>query len=66
MATPSWKVTGQYHETCSCDFVCPCILGQMAVCPTKGCVHLRDGVQKSIAASSAMCRSMASGSSCSD
>lgn len=36
MATPSWKVSGQYQETCSCDFVCPCILGQMAVPPTKG------------------------------
>lgn len=36
MATPSWKVSGQYYETCSCDFVCPCILGQMAVSPSKG------------------------------
>src|SRR5881296_1330738 len=36
MATPSWQVNGQYHETCSCDFVCPCVLGQMAVRPTKG------------------------------
>jgi len=36
MATPSWQVRGQYYETCSCDFVCPCILGQMAVAPSKG------------------------------
>ena len=36
MATPSWQVSGQYYETCSCDFVCPCILGQMAVKPSKG------------------------------
>jgi hypothetical protein len=36
MATPAWQVSGQYYETCSCDFVCPCILGQMAVEPTKG------------------------------
>ncbi len=36
MATPSWQVNGQYYETCSCDFVCPCILGQMAVRPSKG------------------------------
>src|SRR6187399_2350284 len=36
MATPDWKVDGQYYETCSCDFVCPCIPGQMAVAPTKG------------------------------
>ena len=36
MATPTWQVGGQYYETCSCDFVCPCILGQMAVRPTTG------------------------------
>ena len=36
MATPAWKVSGQYYETCSCDFVCPCVPGQMAVKPTKG------------------------------
>jgi len=36
MATPSWQVSGQYYETCSCDFVCPCILGQMTVRPSKG------------------------------
>jgi hypothetical protein len=36
MATPEWKVSGQYYETCSCDFVCPCVPGQMAVSPSKG------------------------------
>ena len=36
MATPRWQVSGQYYETCSCDFVCPCVPGQMAVSPTKG------------------------------
>src|SRR4029450_5763141 len=36
MTTPTWQVNGQYFETCSCDFVCPCILGQMAVEPTHG------------------------------
>ena len=36
MATPSWNVNGQYYETCSCDFVCPCLPGQMAVEPSKG------------------------------
>jgi len=36
MASPSWHVSGQYFETCSCDFVCPCILGRMAVRPTRG------------------------------
>ena len=36
MATPTWQLSGQYYETCSCDYVCPCILGQMAVKPSKG------------------------------
>lgn len=36
MATQAWKVSGQYYETCNCDFVCPCIPGQLAVSPTKG------------------------------
>ena len=36
MATPTWQVSGQYYETCSCDFVCPCLPGGMAVRPTKG------------------------------
>ena len=36
MAAPTWQVSGQYYETCSCDFVCPCLPGQMAVAPSKG------------------------------
>ena len=36
MATPAWQVSGQYYETCSCDFVCPCVPGGLAVEPTKG------------------------------
>src|SRR5215210_1047697 len=36
MATASWTASGRYYETCSCDFVCPCILQQMSVEPTAG------------------------------
>jgi len=36
MTTPPWKIAGQYYETCSCDFVCPCIPGQLAARPSKG------------------------------
>ena len=36
MSTPSWKVSGQYYETCNCDFVCPCLPAGLAVRPTKG------------------------------
>lgn len=32
----TWQLAGQYFETCSCDFVCPCVPGQMAVNPSKG------------------------------
>ena len=36
MASPGWQVSGQYYETCSCDFICPCLPGGLAVKPTKG------------------------------
>ncbi len=36
MPGPSWKVNGQYYETCNCDFICPCILQQLQPEPTKG------------------------------
>ena len=36
MAAPAWNISGQYCETCNCDYVCPCILGQMATRPSKG------------------------------
>jgi hypothetical protein len=36
MAIPTWQVSGQYYETCSCDFLCPCVVGGLTVSPTKG------------------------------
>ena len=36
MATPTWKVSGQYYETCSCDFVCPCLPAGIMARPSKG------------------------------
>lgn len=36
MTATSWNASGQYYETCSCDYVCPCILQQMMVEPSKG------------------------------
>ena len=36
MTGTKWQVEGQYYENCSCDFVCPCVPGQMTVKPTKG------------------------------
>ena len=31
MPTPSWQLKGNYYETCSCSFVCPCVPAQMTV-----------------------------------
>jgi hypothetical protein len=36
MATTSWQLSGDYFETCSCDYVCPCLTTHMAAQPTKG------------------------------
>jgi hypothetical protein len=36
MTTTAWAISGRYYETCSCDFVCPCILTRMTATPTKG------------------------------
>lgn len=45
MATPTWNIRGQYYETCSCTFVCPCLPGQMAVRPSKGSCTFAMGFQ---------------------
>ena len=45
MATPRWKIGGQDDETCNCDFVCPCLPGQMAVSPSKGSCTFAMGFQ---------------------
>lgn len=36
MATPTWKISGEYFEACSCDSVCPCPTSGLAARPTKG------------------------------
>ncbi len=35
MAEP-WQVSGDYFETCSCDYLCPCVPTNMAGRPTQG------------------------------
>jgi hypothetical protein len=35
MATTSWQLSGDYFETCSCDFLCPCLPSNLAAQPTK-------------------------------
>jgi hypothetical protein len=36
MATPMWKISGDYFEACSCDSVCPCPTSGLAARPTQG------------------------------
>jgi hypothetical protein len=36
MPTDSWQISGEYFESCSCDFLCPCIVTGMTATPTKG------------------------------
>src|ERR1700682_2904411 len=45
MATPTWNISSQCYETCSCDFVCPCLPGQMAVRTSKGSCTFAMGFQ---------------------
>jgi hypothetical protein len=35
MATILWQLNGDYFETCSCDFLCPCLPSNLAAQPTK-------------------------------
>jgi len=32
----AWHVSGEYFETCSCDYVCPCITTELMGRPTQG------------------------------
>ncbi len=36
MSNVSWRINGDYFETCNCDYLCPCITSNMAAQPTKG------------------------------
>ena len=36
MAKTSWQLSGDYFETCSCTYVCPCVPTNLAGQPTKG------------------------------
>src|SRR5262245_3091145 len=36
MTKPSWQLSGDYFETCNCDFLCPCVPSNLAAAPTHG------------------------------
>lgn len=35
-APPTWRLAGDYFETCSCTYLCPCVPTNLAGQPTKG------------------------------
>jgi hypothetical protein len=36
MAETTWRIEGDYLETCNCDFLCPCISSNLQAKPTQG------------------------------
>src|ERR1700735_2220662 len=32
----SWKIQGEYFESCNCEVLCPCILSNLQARPTEG------------------------------
>ncbi len=36
MANPIWTASGDYFETCTCDYLCPCLASNLTAPPTKG------------------------------
>lgn len=36
MSTVEWQLSGEYFETCTCDYVCPCVPTNLAAAPTEG------------------------------
>lgn len=49
MVDTTWQISGDYFETCSCDYLCPCLPSNLAAAPTKGdcyaalVFHVEDG-----------------------
>ena len=36
MAKTSWQLSGEYFETCSCTYLCPCVPSNLTAQPSKG------------------------------
>ena len=36
MSNTAWKISGDYFETCNCDYLCPCLSTNLAGDPTHG------------------------------
>jgi hypothetical protein len=54
MAQGTWQISGDYFETCSCDFLCPCLPSNLAAKPSKGhcdfafAFHIDEGRQGAV------------------
>ena len=50
MASPTWRISGEYFESCNCTVLCPCLLSRAQARPTEGhcdvvvAVHVERGV----------------------
>lgn len=36
MTKSNWQITGEYMETCNCEFLCPCITSNLSASPSQG------------------------------
>jgi hypothetical protein len=36
VAHPTWQIAGDYFETCSCTYLCPCVTSNLAARPSRG------------------------------
>src|SRR6266446_2652962 len=36
MAEQSWRIEGEYFESCNCELLCPCLLSHAQARPTEG------------------------------
>src|SRR5579864_3751932 len=50
MSNESWRIEGEYFESCNCELLCPCLLSHAQARPTEGhCdvvlgIHINQGV----------------------
>jgi hypothetical protein len=40
MSESSWEISGQYMESCSCNFLCPCLPSNLSAPPDDGVCHV--------------------------
>jgi len=49
MSNESWRIDGDYFESCNCELLCPCLLSHAQARPTEGhcdvvlCIHIKQG-----------------------